>query len=75
MGPQSPSSAGSHYRRGGDQQEITARAVDAEEAAPVLQQYLTDHEKVVGDYFDVEAASPVNAFLEIADRHPVFRIG
>lgn len=61
-------------QRGGEQREVAVRAVEADEAAPVLRQYLTDLERVVGDFFDVPAAAPVEAFVEVADRHPVFRI-
>ena len=61
-------------QRGRDQLQVAARAVDASEAAPVLKQYLTDLEGAVGDFFDVPAEAPVDAFAEVADRHPVFRI-
>ncbi len=61
-------------RRGNAQREVAARAVEGEEAAPVLKQYLTDLEGIVGDFFDVPAEAPVEAFVEVADDHPVFRI-
>lgn len=61
-------------RRGNDQREITVRSVDPEEAAPVLKQYLTDLERIVGDYFDVTPDDSLEAFAAVADRHPVFRI-
>ena len=61
-------------RRGDEQREIAVRSIDPEEAAPVLKQYLTDLESIVGDYFDVTAGASLEEFAAVADRHPVFRI-
>jgi deazaflavin-dependent oxidoreductase (nitroreductase family) len=53
--------------------EWAAREVTAEEAGPVLKEYL----RITGPprrYFDVEPDGPVEAFVAEADRHPVFEL-
>ena len=47
--------------------------VGAEEAAPVLREYLRST-PIVKPYFDVPADAPVEAFVAEATRHPVFRV-
>ena len=47
--------------------------VEAEEAAPVLRDYLRKT-PIVRPYFEAVPDSPLEAFAAEADRHPVFRI-
>ena len=47
--------------------------VGADEAAPVLREYLRTT-PVVTSFFDAEADAPLDAFAAEADRHPVFRL-
>ena len=44
-----------------------------EEAAPVLQQYVTEV-PITRPFFDAKPDSPLEAFVAEAHRHPVFRI-
>jgi deazaflavin-dependent oxidoreductase (nitroreductase family) len=48
--------------------------VGAEEAAPVLREYLRST-PIVRSYFDAAAGDPLEAFVAEAPRHPVFRVG
>ena len=59
--------------RGRRSQRYRAVAVGAEQAAPVLQDYLGKI-RVVRPYFDVRPDDPVESFAAEADRHPVFRL-
>lgn len=59
--------------RGGHTNEIAAREVDAEEAAPVLKLYVT-RVPITRPYFDVRPESDLSAFRAEAPRHPVFAI-
>lgn len=47
--------------------------VGADEAAPVLREYLRTT-SIVKPYFDAEPDAPLEAFAAEADRHPVFRL-
>ncbi|MGH3070708.1 MAG: nitroreductase family deazaflavin-dependent oxidoreductase [Gaiellaceae bacterium] len=47
--------------------------VGAEEAAPILREYLRTT-PVVRSFFDAKAGAPLAAFAAEADRHPVFRL-
>ena len=61
-----------HGRRS---ETIAATELSAEEAAPVLKQYLAvQHAADIQRYFDATKDSPVAAFEREAARHPVFRI-
>ncbi|GAB88219.1 nitroreductase family deazaflavin-dependent oxidoreductase [Gordonia rhizosphera] len=60
-------------RRRHEDREWAVREVSAEEAAPVLKQYL----QITGpprDYFRAGPDSPVEEFRAEADRHPVFEL-
>jgi len=59
-----------HGRRA---EAISVIELEAEEAAPVLKQYLLKVEWV-GPYFDVTRDSPLEAFEREALHHPVFQI-
>lgn len=59
--------------RGGHTNEIAAREVGAEEAAPVLKLYVT-RVPITRPYFDVRPESDLSAFRAEAPRHPVFAI-
>ena len=60
--------------RGGVSERFTAREVEADEAGPVLRQYVAQA-RVTAPYFDAKRDDPVEAFVAEADRHPVFRLG
>ncbi|QUX27817.1 nitroreductase family deazaflavin-dependent oxidoreductase [Nocardiopsis akebiae] len=62
-------------RQGGWIELISVRELGAEEAAPLLKEYL-DHPRsaVVGLYFETPPDAPEEAFAAEADRHPVFEI-
>jgi deazaflavin-dependent oxidoreductase (nitroreductase family) len=55
--------------------EIVAIAeLGPQESAPVLKRYVTEV-PITRPYFDAGPHSPVEAFEQEADRHPVFRVG
>ena len=45
-----------------------------EEKPAILKGYLEEYRRTVQRFFLVRAGSPVEAFREIADRHPVFEL-
>ncbi|HEX9131185.1 MAG TPA: nitroreductase family deazaflavin-dependent oxidoreductase [Ktedonobacteraceae bacterium] len=59
--------------RGRRSEAISVTELPAQEAAPILKQYLL-HVAAVRPYFDVTRDSPLEAFEREAPRHPVFRI-
>jgi deazaflavin-dependent oxidoreductase (nitroreductase family) len=59
--------------RGRRSEAISVTELPAQEAAPVLKQYLL-HVAVVRPYFDVTKDSPLEAFEREAPRHPVFKV-
>ena len=59
--------------RGGRTRRHRIEEVGADEAAPVLREYLRTT-PVVTSFFDAEADAPLDAFAAEADRHPVFRL-
>ncbi len=59
--------------RGRRSETIAVSELPAQEAAPVLKQYLL-HGAWVGAYFDATKNSPLAAFEREAARHPVFQI-
>lgn len=54
-------------------ERVQVEEVGAEEAAPVLREYLRTT-PIVKPYFDADADSPLDAFAAEAGRHPVFRL-
>jgi deazaflavin-dependent oxidoreductase (nitroreductase family) len=60
--------------RGRHTEQLTVRELEAEQAAPVLKQYLSLAAAMVGPYFDVSVASSLEAFAAEAPRHPVFQV-
>jgi deazaflavin-dependent oxidoreductase (nitroreductase family) len=61
--------------RGRRSETITVRELPAQEAAPVLKQYLLLRVSAgVRSYFDATKDSPLEAFEREAARHPVFQI-
>jgi deazaflavin-dependent oxidoreductase (nitroreductase family) len=60
-------------RRGGRGETVQVVEVGADEAAPVLKEYLTKV-AIVRPYFDASPAAGLDAFAAEATRHPVFRI-
>ncbi|MDT0327292.1 nitroreductase/quinone reductase family protein [Nocardiopsis lambiniae] len=62
-------------RQGGWIELVSVRELEAEEAGPVLRDYV-DHPRalVVAPYFDAPPDAPGEAFAAEADRHPVFEI-
>jgi deazaflavin-dependent oxidoreductase (nitroreductase family) len=59
--------------RGHRSEAISVTELPAQEAAPILKQYLINVAQV-RPYFDVTIDSPLEAFEREAPRHPVFRI-
>ena len=59
--------------RGRHREEIEVSEVGPPESAPVLREYIRQV-RVVRPFFDASPASPLEAFVAEADRHPVFRI-
>jgi hypothetical protein len=61
--------------RGRRSEAITVTELPAQQAAPVLKQYLLlQHPADVQSYFDATVDSPLGAFEREAPRHPVFQI-
>ncbi len=61
--------------RGRRSEVISVTELPAQEAAPVLKQYLLlQHAADVRSYFDATKDSPLEAFEREAARHPVFQI-
>jgi deazaflavin-dependent oxidoreductase (nitroreductase family) len=60
--------------RGRRSETISVTELPAQEAAPVLKQYLLHVSGGVRSYFDARKDSPVEAFEREAPRHPVFQI-
>ena len=60
--------------RGGRSETLPIRELNATEAAPVLQHYVT-RVPITRPYFDAKPGSPVAAFEAEAPRHPVFQLG
>jgi deazaflavin-dependent oxidoreductase (nitroreductase family) len=59
--------------RGRRSEAISVTDLPAQEAAPILKQYLLNV-AAVRPFFDVTKDSPLEAFEQEAPRHPVFRI-
>lgn len=60
--------------RGRCSETISVTELPAQEAAPVLKQYLSHVSEGVRSYFDARKDSPIEAFEREAPRHPVFQI-
>jgi deazaflavin-dependent oxidoreductase (nitroreductase family) len=61
--------------RGRRSETIAVRELEAREAAPILKQYLLlPVSAAVRSCFDATKDSPLSAFEQEADRHPVFQI-
>jgi deazaflavin-dependent oxidoreductase (nitroreductase family) len=60
--------------RGARRSTYRVRAVPDAEKAPVLRAYLDRYRSVVQRYFPVAAGSPLEAFVPIAARYPVFEL-
>ena len=60
--------------RGRRSEAISVTELPAQEAAPVLKQYLLHVSAGVRLYFDATKDSPLEAFEREAPRHPVFQI-
>ncbi|HXZ05689.1 MAG TPA: nitroreductase family deazaflavin-dependent oxidoreductase [Ktedonobacteraceae bacterium] len=60
--------------RGHRSETISVTELEAEEAAPVLKQYLSHVSGAVRSYFDATKNSPLEDFEREANRHPVFQI-
>lgn len=59
--------------RAGRSERMAIEEVAAEQAAPILQRYLT-RVPVVRPFSDVSPGSPLAAFVTDASHHPVFRL-
>jgi deazaflavin-dependent oxidoreductase (nitroreductase family) len=60
--------------RGRCSETISVTELPAQEAAPILKEYLLHVSGGVRSYFDAKRDSPIEAFEREALRHPVFRI-
>jgi deazaflavin-dependent oxidoreductase (nitroreductase family) len=60
--------------RGGRSEELRVVELAAQEAAPVLREYIR-RVPITRKFFDVTPESPLEAFVAEAPRHPVFRLG
>jgi len=60
--------------RGRRSETISVTELPAQEAAPILKEYLLHVSGGVRSYFDAKRDSPLEAFERDAPRHPVFRI-
>lgn len=60
--------------RGHRSEAITVTELSAQEAAPVLKQYLSHVSGGVRSYFDARRDAPIEVFEREASRHPVFQI-
>jgi deazaflavin-dependent oxidoreductase (nitroreductase family) len=61
-------------RRGRNAESLVVTELSAEDAAPILKRYLTEHPRTLGPYFDVGKDAAVEDFAAEAARHPVFRL-
>ena len=59
--------------RGGRSETLSIRELDATDAAPVLQRYVT-RVPITRPYFDAKPDSPLTAFEAEAPSHPVFAL-
>lgn len=59
--------------RAGRTERCRIEEVDAEEAAPILREYLRTT-PIVKSFFDADTDAPLEAFAAEAARHPVFRV-
>jgi len=60
--------------RGRRSETISVTELPAQEAAPILKEYLSHVSGGVRSYFDATRDSPLEAFESEAPRHPVFQI-
>jgi deazaflavin-dependent oxidoreductase (nitroreductase family) len=60
--------------RGRRSETISVAELPAQEAAPILKEYLLHVSGGVRSYFDARRDSPLEAFEREASRHPVFQI-
>jgi deazaflavin-dependent oxidoreductase (nitroreductase family) len=61
--------------RGRRSETVSVTELPAQEAAPILKQYLViQHAADIRSYFDVTKDAPIEAFEHEAARHPVFKI-
>lgn len=60
-------------RKGSRRESLEVEELSAEQAVPVLREYLR-RGRVTGPFFDVTLASPDEAWIAEAPRHPVFRL-
>jgi len=61
-------------KRGSSSRRFRLRAVPDADKPPVLRAYLDRFRPAVQRYFPVPAGSPAEAFVDIAERYPVFEL-
>jgi deazaflavin-dependent oxidoreductase (nitroreductase family) len=61
-------------QRGKRSETLPISELQPQEAAPVLQRYVSE-QRVVRPWFDAKRGDPVEAFAADAPDHPVFRLG
>jgi deazaflavin-dependent oxidoreductase (nitroreductase family) len=60
--------------RGGTRQVYGVRVLPVAERAPVLQEYLNRYASTVQRFFSVKPGAALDAFVAIAENHPVFEL-
>lgn len=61
-------------RRGSRSQRYGLRALPGSEKPPILKDYLDRFRREVQQFFPVQAGSPSESFVPLADRYPVFEL-
>ena len=61
-------------RRGSYNKSFRLKEVGGPDKLPILKEYLDPYPTAVQRYFTVRAGSPAEAFVETADRYPVFEL-
>lgn len=61
-------------RRGATSTRYGVTEVDVEQRPEILAAYLNRYSGQVQRFFSVKAGSPTEAFIDIADQHPVFEL-
>jgi deazaflavin-dependent oxidoreductase (nitroreductase family) len=63
-----------HLRKGCQVRKFHLRALSAAERPPILKAYLDQFRREVQRFFSVSAGSPIEAFIPLAHRYPVFEL-
>jgi deazaflavin-dependent oxidoreductase (nitroreductase family) len=61
-------------KRGSFRKSFRLRAIEGAAKLPILKKYLDDYRSAVQRYFTIQAGSPSDAFVAVADRYPAFEL-